>query len=365
MKLDPYNQKEIYERWKSNPYNSNVSKVNNQIIKTYIFDMEKGKNISRHSPKGARSHIRLNKLRQKIFFIAELLEKNYKIKDITEVTEDNMLSLFSKMRDGRIKKLDGGVYKSTGDYVKVFKAFYHWFMKSSKKPIKDITEDLDTSVEIPKFNYFSEDQLNDLLRVADEDMKVLMLFLMDTGIRVTEMKNIKVSDFLKDFTELNIREETSKTFGRRIKLMMCKDVIKKYISIRDLKEDNFIFHLDIKVMNNRLNKIGEKILGVKNLTLYDFRHSSACYWYPRYPNVQGLLYRFGWKKLEMAHYYAQYLGMEDTITEESLLLGVTKTELEKEMELVKRQMQQMKTQMTKMFKEKYERDGAVLTPLEY
>ena len=33
----------------------------------------------------------------------------------------------------------------------------------------------------------------------------------------------------------------------------------------------------------------------------------------------------------MAHYYARFLGMEDTISEEDLLLGVTKTELEKDM----------------------------------
>jgi len=66
MKLDPYNQKELYERWKINPNNSNVSKANNKIIHKYIFDMEIGKNVSRHSRKGARSFIRLNRVRQKI-----------------------------------------------------------------------------------------------------------------------------------------------------------------------------------------------------------------------------------------------------------------------------------------------------------
>ena len=37
----------------------------------------------------------------------------------------------------------------------------------------------------------------------------------------------------------------------------------------------------------------------------------------------------------MAHYYSRFLGMEDTVTEESMLLGVTKTELEKEISKLK------------------------------
>jgi len=320
MKLDPYNHKEMYEKWKQEPHNPNVSKFNNNIIQNYTFDMEVGKNISRFSPKGARSYIRLNKSRQKIFFICELLEKHFKVMNVTKVSEDQIHQLFNNMRTGKIRKLNGGIYKSTGDYVRVFKAFWHWHQKVSSKEIKDICENLDTREETPEFVYFTEEQLNDMLKIADPDMKVIMLFLFDTGMRVTEMKNIKVSDFLNDYKEVNIREETAKTFGRRIKLMMCSETIKNYIDIMDLKSDNFVFKLHTFVMNKRLKKIGRDALAKDNLTLYDIRHSSACFWYPRYPNIQGLLYRFGWKDLKMAHYYARFLGMEDTISKEDLLL---------------------------------------------
>lgn len=342
MKIDPYNHEKMYETWKKSPNNDNVSKANNKIVQQYIFDMEQGKNISRHTKKGARSYIRLNKARQKIFFVAELFEKNLKIKDITKVTEDNAHKLFDDMRKGKIRKLDGGIYKSVGDYVKVFKAFWHWYQRVQSKKgkvIDDITIDLDTKEDTtPHFVYFTEDQFNEMIKLADEDMKAVMIFMFDSGIRVTELKNIKVSDFSQDFKEVNIREDTAKTFGRKIKLMMCSEAIKNYIKNMGLKKDNYLFKLTPTEMNRRLKPIGEQILHTKNLTLYDFRHSSACYWYPRYPNVQGLLYRFGWKKIEMAHYYSRFLGMEDTITEENLLLGVTKTELEKEMEQLKKKM---------------------------
>lgn len=338
-KLDPYNHEKLYNTWKENPNNDNVSKENNKLIQNYIFDMEQGKNISRHTKKGARSYIRLNKVKQKIFFIAELFEKHFKIKDLTKITENEAHKLFDDMRKGKIRKLDGGIYKSVGDYVKSFKAFWHWYQRVESKKGKavlDITEDLDTKVdETPSFVYFTEEQFNEMVKLADQDMQAVMMFVFDTGVRVTELKNIKVSDFSKDFKEVNIREDTSKTFGRKIKLMICPEVIETYVKNMELKQDNFLFKLQPPEMNKRLKPIGEKILNNTNLTLYDFRHSSACYWYPRYPNIQGLLYRFGWKKIEMAHYYSRFLGMEDTITEENLLLGVTKTELEKEVEKLK------------------------------
>lgn len=355
MKIDIYNHKKLHENWKKNQYNSNVSKKNNQIIKQYILDMELGKNISRFSPKGARSYTRLNHVRQKIFFIAELLEKHFKLADITKANEDVMHKLFDDMRKGNIQRLDGGVYKSVGDYVKIFKAFWHWWQlinrKNGGEVIKDITIDLDVSTEQPEFVYFTEDQLNEIIKIADPDMKVVMLFLYDTGMRVTEMKNIKVSDFMNDFKEVNIRGETAKTFGRRIKLMMSSDVIKNYVKSIDLQSDSFIFKLNQNDMNKRLKPLGKKVLGVGNLTLYDIRHSSACYWYPKYPNIQGLLYRFGWKKLDMAHYYARFLGMEDTITEENMLLGVTKAEIEKEMTKLKRDYDVQEEKLTKFITE--------------
>jgi hypothetical protein len=68
------------------------------------------------------------------------------------------------------------------------------------------------------------------------------------------------------------------------------------------------------------------------MSLYDFRHNSACYWLPRYKSESALKYRFGWKKSEMVHYYTEFLGMKDTIQNEDLYVDITKTELEQQIE---------------------------------
>ena len=74
-----------------------------------------------------------------------------------------------------------------------------------------------------------------------------------------------------------------------------------------------------------------------HLTMYDFRHSSACFWLPKYKSRSALLYRFGWKKEEEIHYYTELLGMKDTISEEDMLTGMDKTEIEKEISKLKRE----------------------------
>jgi hypothetical protein len=63
--------------------------------------------------------------------------------------------------------------------------------------------------------------------------------------------------------------------------------------------------------------------------MYDFRHISCCYWLPKYKSETALKYRFGWKKSDKIHYLSELLGMRDTISEEDLLIDVTKTEIEK------------------------------------
>ena len=165
------------------------------------------------------------------------------------------------------------------------------------------------------------------------------MFLLDTGIRApTELMNIKVSDFYNDFKELNIRPEVSKTFERRFKLMLCTDLIKEYVEEGNLAYDDFLFTTNPVIVNRYLNRIGKKLFGdiksaggekYSKLTMYDFRHSACCYWLPRYKSEVALKFRFGWKKSEEIHYYSGFLGMTDTITEEDLLIDVTKTEIEK------------------------------------
>ena len=231
--------------------------------------------------------------------------------------------------------------------------------------IKDITLDLDLRQEKPDWVYLNEEQIKKLCNKAKYEYKVLIMFLYDTGIRSpTELINVRISDFYNDYKELNIREEISKTFGRKIKLMLCSNLIKEYIKEEKLKADDQLFNIKPYSVNKYLKTLSKRIFGdskslagkkYSELTMYDFRHCSCCFWLPRYKSESALKYRFGWKGSDKIHYYSELLGMKDTIAEEDLLVDTTKTDIErklekseKEKEIMQERMQSMEEQMKRI-----------------
>jgi hypothetical protein len=370
MKIDPYQSKESYLEWRESVKEGipNITQASSDIILTYLDDMEKGANIAVGSPRGSRSYLRLHSLRARMAFFAQLFEKRFCLQKITDISESQIITVFSDMKKGIIQRSDGKPYKSVTTYTRIFRAFWHWHQKYQKKQdveIKDITLDLDTREEKPDWVYLTEDQIKTLAENAKSDYKVLILFLFDSGIRApTELLNVRVSDLFNDYKELNIRQEVSKTFGRRIKLMICSKIIKDYIQNRNLKPEDQVFDINPSSANRYLKRLAGRLFGDKpspagqnysELTMYDFRHCSCCYWLPLYKSESALKYRFGWKKSEKIHYYSELLGMRDTISEDDLLIDVTRTELEqrlskteKEKEMLKDRMKTMEIQMMRI-----------------
>ena len=356
-KKDPYRNKERFAQKRRRIENGveGVSEKNLSLMIRYLDDMECGLNIATGSKKGSRSYIRLNVITERMIGLSKMFKKFYNIDCLTDITEEIIFKFFRDMRSGIIRRKDGKMYLSPRNFVKDFKAFWHWWMKINKKEgiiIDDITLDLDTSMPKPKWVYLTEDEVKLLANSAKYDYKILIWFLYDTGIRApTELMNIKVSDFYNDFKELEIRNEISKTFGRRIKLMLCSQLIKEYVNSMELKDNDFLFTKRYYSMNAYMKALGKRVLGEQKspagelyskLTMYDFRHCSCCYWLPRYKSESALKYRFGWKKSDKIHYYSELLGMRDTIMQDDLLLDVTKAELEKRMDKMSKEYDMIK-----------------------
>lgn len=352
MRIDPYNHKEKYLAWKKRIGGTipGITPANSEIILKFLSDMEIGANVSAESVKGARSFNRLNTLRDKLSFFARNFESRFNLNKITDIKEEQLMGFFADMKSGEIRKLDGQMYHSMTSFARIFKSFWHWHQKVSKKAgleLPDITTDLDTRAEKPDWVYLTEEQVKEMAESSKFERKALIYFLFDTGIRApTELLNVRVSDLFNDCKELNIREETSKTFGRRIKLMLSSDIIKEYIKIKKLNPNDQLFEICPSVFNRYLKRLATKLFGDKvspagekysNLSMYDFRHCSCCYWLPRYKSESALKYRFGWKKSDKIHYYSELLGMRDTITEEDILIDLTKTEIEKELQKTRKE----------------------------
>ena len=166
----------------------------------------------------------------------------------------------------------------------------------------------------------------------------------DSGMRVTEANSIQVRNFSKDFTQLDIPDEVSKTFGRTINLKLCSSLVKEYVNEKKLKPTDYIIQKDLWTINKYLKDNCGRMFGkekvshpkckglYRNFTLYDIRHNASCFWINRYPTHKGLMYRFGWRKADKIEYYSEFLGVKDELTDGNMITTEDKSKYEKEIE---------------------------------
>lgn len=353
-----YKDSEMFDNWLNKSSEFGVKGLNSffsNLVLDYCKDMSLGLNISSKAKKGSRCKKRINSSRQKIVFVLSKLQTRG-INSTKKITSECLHKIFEDMRSGFLKNRFGRSYLSTGDYVKDFKAFWHWYQKKYGFKI-DFTEELDRRGEKPKFVYFTKEEFEKILKFASRDLQIVVSIMFDSGCRVKEGWNIQVKDFSSDFKELQIKDETAKTFGRKIKLMLCSLQVQKYVFECGLGPEDYLFRKSPEMCNFELNSLGVQVLGelkcqFKNLTLYDFRHSAACFWVVRYKSESALKYRFGWKKSDMIHYYTEFLGMKDTITEDDLYVDITKTELEKRVFILESELKKINKIFTDFNKQK-------------
>ncbi len=360
VKRDIHHQIERYKDWKAEAAESGIegiSKKNSDILTEYIFDMEQGINIPRGSKKGGRSFQRLNSLRSRIAFIMRALESRG-LNDITKAKELDLMRLFNDMRKGALKTRSGEAYKSVADYVKVFKAFWHWHMCRGRKAglqILDICEDLDTSREKGRFVYLTKEQLDQMLPYFSEDEQVVLMFVFDTLIRSpTELLSMKAKDIYQKGGEayFNIPVEISKTIGRQGNFLYCGEAVLKYIERNKLKPEDYLFSFSYVLFNDKMQAVAKQLFGDKlshprgeiysKITLYDLRHSGACHLRQLAQrsgkiSLDAIRQRGAWVDLTMLNYYTEFLGLTGEIKKEDLMVEEDKSKIEKDMDSLKKE----------------------------
>lgn len=354
--IEPVNQERRYK----NAQKKNKDEWKEPLIQTFLDDLEKGINIK--GSRGKRSYTRLNTLRSRLKNWEEWTYNEYK-KRITKLTYKEIHNLYHKLSIGEIRRKDGERYKGFTDYGKDIKTFWSWYVRHTRseedKDLRNITLDLNTTDETTRdFNYLTYQQFEELVKEVKEKYRPLLWFLFDSGIRSPkELLNIRRRDISEDEDSgkllLHIRGEYSKTFGRKIKLMLSSDIMRKYLEMNELKPFDQVFPISPPSINkmlslkvNKLFGIGKKYIkkekvkgeiinrtAIKNgFTLYDIRHCSACYWITKYKKESVLKYRFGWKKSDRIFYYTHFLGIEDDITEDDTYTETDKKKLENRLE---------------------------------
>lgn len=379
--VDPYNIKGRHESWLKKigyPQNTDyfsftgISRDASELLTKYVLDLYSGKNLARGTRRGQRSFIHLVNVRIRLQKLIGMMEK-FSNKNLLDFTEDDALMVFNNMRNGIILNVYGNPFTDVCSYAKKFVAFWRWILKTQKeKNLPNIVESLDTTADKkPKWSFFTLKDVEAMAEVApDQYYRTLIFFLIDSGIRAPkELMNVRVKDFSEvqgtNLLFLTVREETSKTFGRKIKLMISSDHIKKFIEKYNLKNEDFLFSRDYMTMTRTVARMGHRILGIgtilnqkrgkiiikKGISMYDFRHNSCCHYLPIYKSENQMKYRYGWTNGEMIHYYSEFIGMRDTISEDDMLIDTTKTEIQQQLEKEKQRVALLEEQLNAQRKE--------------
>lgn len=344
-----------------------ANSANTEVTLRFLEDLELGLNVG--GTKGGRTPSRLVTITRRMSTLAYLVEHVYGAdKRLVDVNERELLALFKALREGEVQSKKGPV-KDVESLAKTFKQFWSWYIRAEKKAgrkVHHITEDLPTTNNYkPGWVYLTEKQIHELADAARTDYKTLIWFVIDSGARPQELAKLQVGDVETDeegVTWLNIRHEVAKknSFGRRIKLLVCNGLLKKYIQKTHLdskghvRTDNKLFPMRGETVKKYLRRRAVALWGdaisparnhYRNISLYDLRHNSAVYWQNRYRSVNSLLYRFGWRDPKRLHYYSEAIGHQDKLEEEDLLINSTATQLEKELATEKQRRQRIEEEI--------------------
>jgi integrase len=355
--IEPAYDKSIYQNLKSKFKTGKIEGLNDensQIIIRYLFDMELGLNTK---SKRKVSEGRLIQLYGTLKRLAELIEKNYH-KSLISLSNIELHQLFNDLIEGNIKKLDGESFKRVANLQRDYIAFYNWYMRVSRregKKVINLIEDLSKHKEENTFCYFTLQQLKEVLPYFSKDEQALLLFCFDSIVRSPkELCNIRVSDLsIMESGEVwvNVRQEISKTYGRKFNLVLCGNEIKDYLARRQLNTDMPLFpdyalstkyraKFSIKLKKIFVENFGDiNTLGglpFSKITLYSFRHCGACWLRGLNIPLDKLLTRGGWRGIERLNYYTRFLGLNGEITREEIAGKDNKL-----MEIIKQQQAQI------------------------
>jgi len=132
--------------------------------------------------------------------------------------------------------------------------------------------------------------------------KAAIAVLYETGVRVSELLNIRYKDIEPFEYGFRIRIRRSKSLPRTVLVVEYSHLLAAYLNGLNLGPDDRVFPFDDDTVREWLRKIGEK-MGIR-IHPHLLRHSRATHLYGKLSEKE-LMLLFGWRKRDMLDVYAR------------------------------------------------------------
>lgn len=280
--------------------NSDMSDYQKDNILKFVKDLKIGKTGKKVKSRRIASYL------QWLIKLNEILKK-----DLDKITEQEGEKFYTDLQDNKITKLHGISYsQATKDLiVRTLKKYYSYCNgKDTEKEMKKYK----TIVGWMKEDYKKSDkqaitleQLNKILKAEEEIRnKCLIAFLFDSGARIEEALNIRISDITlhkkekgEQYYIVHLKGTKTELADRKIALPLCSKELTAWLKHHPTKGDNdYLFPLQYDNCRKIIAIATKKALGF-TLSPHELRHSSATYYIQQFgaENIGGFYYRYGWK----------------------------------------------------------------------
>jgi site-specific recombinase XerD len=253
--------------------------------------------------KKKNTNSRICKLLNKLKLIAIALKKDF------DKVDDKDIENFLEYNDNR-KDISEA---TKSDYLIILKVFYKWLLGSDKtypKLVEDIKTNGKKKERLPSEILNEEDIIKMIDNAHRTRDKALISLFADSGIRLSELINLKISNLLHSEDTIKLVVETGKTGGRSLILIPSVPYIISYLNSlpKEIRENsNNILFLKMNKgkyinecmtpasINNLLRKVGKYAKINKSVNPHSFRRFSATNSSSFMTDTQ-LMLRYGWKK---------------------------------------------------------------------
>jgi integrase/recombinase XerD len=185
--------------------------------------------------------------------------------------------------------------------------------KSLQKPIENVNRQVRTVGTIKIRNYLTKEEMYELINIIPKNKvrdKMMITFLWMTGVRVTELLNIRKKDI--DFENKYCEIMWLKKRKKQVRSIPIPSLLIELLAIycSNIKKDDLLF----PITRQRVHKIIKYYLAktsiTKNIGPHSIRHSYAVHFYKQTKDLKNLQQILGHKYLSTTGIYGNMVSAD-------------------------------------------------------
>ncbi len=253
---------------------------------------------------------------------------HYFKKDLKKITEKEATQFYKDLESNKIKKINGGPYKSSSknEIVKTLKRYEGWLLMGDPEKYRKLFSWIKEYREEVKTPTISREEAERLAELSTTRDACIIMFLFDSGARIEEAMNVCKEDLTKpenkDYFIVHLKGTKTKNANRTISIPIATKYVEAWLSEHPekAKDDFLLFPMEYPALKKMLKRRGLKIN--KNLYPHALRHSSATYYANKLKNTIKLDVRYGWViGSDMSRRYVDRNGINEEETADIIEKG--------------------------------------------